>query len=767
MKRNSDRRSENTIVFSYLRTYLIVLIIPLIICSLYCGRVISILERDDTLQAVEKLRYSETSVDTLLEEAEGVGSMILNNVAVQNFTGKADALQYPNTYSIIELQRTLPDISYTNENIYGYFIFFDQSQLVINRNIAYTYPDFYELYFHEQQYDTYEEWLQNKTGMNRQYGILASREYLFGQAGITEEMMTYDVPLPSYSFEDNSLVRVCIRKAAVEALMPTLAEDTAQMIQNDQGKLLYCEGMIDAQETEELLAASGREKDYDGVHCKYIRYQGEQYLLLSATSERTGLTYSFLQPSLVVRVRGLQTVLYMVLLILFAGLVGIILSIRMSYKTAQPINELLKEVLVNDNEVNGNTMFSHLHNSYRRLMTANSELQTAMEEQKPFLQEVFSYQLLYGNIGLDDDIYKNADYVQFAYRDKVFWVLLFRGRTEQLPEGLLQAHNLYTIVLTELIRKFLPDRQVITAGEDKVIVIMELPKEQRAEYHRQSEALVQKLGQELPEALADGIGVYGGTVAEDLAQISISYENAMLMQLYQEKDGSRNIIWYEKQKQVNTYPTEEKCRALLHQVLKGDVENVYQTFADVIEEYFIQGSLNPYLQNLLLDELQINLVRIMDILRVSDNEYQGFCQRLERNHNDDMLERIRITRNLYLELGQKVYERKNGKVVELSAVIAYLNLHYADQDLSLTSTAEAMQVSEGYLSTLFKQETGVKFSSYVEQLRMEQAKQLLSTTSMTIREITQRTGYTSENSFCRAFKRVTGMSTTEWKTQEK
>ena len=163
---------------------------------------------------------------------------------------------------------------------------------------------------------------------------------------------------------------------------------------------------------------------------------------------------------------------------------------------------------------------------------------------------------------------------------------------------------------------------MITAGEDKVIVIMELPKEQRAEYHRQSEALVQKLGQELPEALADGIGVYGGTVAEDLAQISISYENAMLMQLYQEKDGSRNIIWYEKQKQVNTYPTEEKCRALLHQVLKGDVENVYQTFADVIEEYFIQGSLNPYLQNLLLDELQINLVRIMDILRVSDNEYQ-------------------------------------------------------------------------------------------------------------------------------------------------
>ncbi len=172
---------RNTILFSYLRTYLIVLIIPLIICSLYCGRVIHILERDDTIQAVEKLRYSEASVDTLMEEAEGVGSMILNNVAVQNFTNKTDTLLYPNTYSIIELRKTLPDITNTNENIYGYFIFFDQSQLVINRNISYTYPDFYELYFHEQQYNTYEEWLQSKKSLHRQYGILASREYVFRQ----------------------------------------------------------------------------------------------------------------------------------------------------------------------------------------------------------------------------------------------------------------------------------------------------------------------------------------------------------------------------------------------------------------------------------------------------------------------------------------------------------------------------------------------------------------------------------------------------------
>lgn len=742
-----------------------VLVIPLLICSLYCWRVIVILQDDDTQQTVENLRYSITSVDALLSEVESAAGMIQNNTAVKNFVNKKDARLYPNTYSINELQKTLPNISYTNRKIYNYFIFFDQNQLVINKDSAYTYSDFYKLYLHETRYDTYEKWLEDKTAPDKKYGLIACDEYIVRTAGITEDMMAYDAPLPSYSFEDNSLVRIFVRREVFEEIMPALTENATQIIIDGQGVLLYSDGPVDAGELMNMMSSSEKETDYGDIHCKYVRYQGKEYLLSYSISDSTEITYCFLQPSLALKIRGLRTVLNMIILLLFAGLIGLIISIRMSYKTARPINELLKEVLENENGSSGKTPFSDLHNSYRSLMSANTELKNAIEEQKPFLQEVFSYQLLYGNIGLEDDIFKNADYVGFNYEGRVFWVLLFCGKSGQLAEGSLKTENLYTIVLTELVKKFLPDRQVITAGEDKVILIMELPKEQREEYRKVSKELVKKFDHELPEVLAEGVMVYGGTVAEDLSQISASYENAMLMQLYREQGGSDDVIWYEEQEQVNIYPTEEKCRALLHQVLKGDMENVYKTFSDVIEEYFIKETLNPYLQNLLLDELQINLVRVMEILQVSDSEYQQFCKRLESNHSDNMLERIRITRNLYLELSQKVYERKSGKAVELSAVIAYLNLHYADQNLSLTSVADDMQVSEGYLSTLFKQETGVKFSSYVEQLRMEEAKKLLGKTSMTIREITERTGYTSENSFCRAFKRVTGMSTTEWKNR--
>lgn len=100
------------------------------------------------------------------------------------------------------------------------------------------------------------------------------------------------------------------------------------------------------------------------------------------------------------------------------------------------------------------------------------------------------------------------------------------------------------------------------------------------------------------------------------------------------------------------------------------------------------------------------------------------------------------------------------------ATTAYLHLNFGDCNLSLTSTAEAFQVSEGYLSSIFKQGTGINFSGYIERLRMDRAKELLKAGSMTIKEIADAVGYTSENSFCRAFKRVVGMNTSEWKARE-
>ena len=74
---------KNSILLGYLRTYLIVLFIPLVICSLYSIRVLTIIEEDDVSKIVEEYGHSVESVDSFLGEIEGIGRLIADNARVR------------------------------------------------------------------------------------------------------------------------------------------------------------------------------------------------------------------------------------------------------------------------------------------------------------------------------------------------------------------------------------------------------------------------------------------------------------------------------------------------------------------------------------------------------------------------------------------------------------------------------------------------------------------------------------------------------------
>lgn len=94
--------------------------------------------------------------------------------------------------------------------------------------------------------------------------------------------------------------------------------------------------------------------------------------------------------------------------------------------------------------------------------------------------------------------------------------------------------------------------------------------------------------------------------------------------------------------------------------------------------------------------------------------------------------------------------------------IAYVKSNYAS-NISLTDAAEAAEVSSSYLSLIFKQETGVNFSSYLTEYRIEQAKKMLSSTSKKIYEIADEVGFSSPYYFSKVFKEITGLTCKEYK----
>src|SRR4026207_210394 len=85
------------------------------------------------------------------------------------------------------------------------------------------------------------------------------------------------------------------------------------------------------------------------------------------------------------------------------------------------------------------------------------------------------------------------------------------------------------------------------------------------------------------------------------------------------------------------------------------------------------------------------------------------------------------------------------------------------RNFSLGKMAQSVNLSAPYFCYLFKSITGVPPAKYLKSLRMQQAAMLLSTTFLSVKEIVIRVGLTDDSHFVRDFKRLYGMTPSEYR----
>jgi two-component system, response regulator YesN len=95
--------------------------------------------------------------------------------------------------------------------------------------------------------------------------------------------------------------------------------------------------------------------------------------------------------------------------------------------------------------------------------------------------------------------------------------------------------------------------------------------------------------------------------------------------------------------------------------------------------------------------------------------------------------------------------------------VAYLHEHYAE-DLSLQEVAAHVNLSPSYFCRLFKQEVGMNFHKYLIQLRIARAKELLyQDAAISAGDVAQQVGYPNASYFSRLFKKVAGLTASEYR----
>ena len=188
----------------------------------------------------------------------------------------------------------------------------------------------------------------------------------------------------------------------------------------------------------------------------------------------------------------------------------------------------------------------------------------------------------------------------------------------------------------------------------------------------------------------------------------------------------------------------------------------------------------------------IQLNQSNSFLRIFFDRSENFCNRLPRDHklkdkligilteieneffnkpdNYELMIRVKILSILVLmtrELGYvneiTSHNMQPVKCVnELLSVIEYINQNL-DTDLSLEKLSYVGHLSPNYLCTVFKQLNGMTVWDYILIRRVDEAKRLIRSSDESILNIQFACGFRTTSNFNKAFKKLVGMSPSEYK----
>lgn len=111
--------------------------------------------------------------------------------------------------------------------------------------------------------------------------------------------------------------------------------------------------------------------------------------------------------------------------------------------------------------------------------------------------------------------------------------------------------------------------------------------------------------------------------------------------------------------------------------------------------------------------------------------------------------------------GDESTDIKAERIVEAMKLI--IDNCYDNKLLGVALIADEIKLSAGYIGKIFRKITKMTVSDYINNVRMEEAVKVMSSTDYTIKKVMDMTGYDNESTFYKKFKNYTGMTPKEWR----
>lgn len=161
---------------------------------------------------------------------------------------------------------------------------------------------------------------------------------------------------------------------------------------------------------------------------------------------------------------------------------------------------------------------------------------------------------------------------------------------------------------------------------------------------------------------------------------------------------------------------------------------------------------NPY-----TDKIRTILLEIEQELSEKSPEYELMV------HNKVYEILIILARHLNYGQGKSVTAEEYNHIKSVRSAMEYINRH-SNEELSLKSIADQVDLSPNYFSHIFKKTVGISLWDYITSKRIETAMAFLSNKDdCNMLDIAVNCGFNNTANFNKAFRRVTGLTPTEFR----
>lgn len=254
-------------------------------------------------------------------------------------------------------------------------------------------------------------------------------------------------------------------------------------------------------------------------------------------------------------------------------------------------------------------------------------------------------------------------------------------------------------------------------------------------------------------------------ISDSYKLIDFSSAKDKLEKLFYYNVGIKNRVFYEEE--IKT-PEKDEIQILDMKKMTEYVNDKNKTLIlNYLKQTFHELALYDrlHIYSLYLIKQEITQVVFADLMQKGIQAtklfHDEFSIKLSNRALDSTVDMIRWV-NYLLEKTFEYENEVNKSATIIDKINQYIHDHYSE-DIDRNKIAGEFYLTPEYLAKLYKKRTGITLKTYINEYRIEKAKELLRTGDKSISEIAESVGFDNFSYFSTLFKKITGVSPTDYK----